>query len=50
MECVSTIRYSIHFNNVNLEPFCPTRGLHQGDPLSPYLFLFIADGLSKLLQ
>jgi hypothetical protein len=50
MECVTTIRYSVHFNNVNLEPFCPTRGLRQGDPLSPYLFLFIADGLSKLLQ
>jgi hypothetical protein len=24
MQCVTTMRYSVHFNNVSLEPFCPT--------------------------
>jgi hypothetical protein len=50
MSCVTTVRYTIRLNNVPLESFIPSRGLHQGDPLSPYLFLFVADDLSKLIQ
>jgi hypothetical protein len=50
MECVTTVRYSVHFNNALLDSFTPSHGLRQGDPLSPYLFLFVADGLSMILQ
>jgi hypothetical protein len=50
MECVTTVHYSVRFNNRPLEPFHPTRRLRQGDPLSLYLFLFVADALSKLVQ
>ena len=50
MRCVTTVRYSVKFNGGLLEAFSPTRGLRQGDPLSPFLFLFVADGLSALLQ
>nr|XP_051205578.1 uncharacterized protein LOC127319648 [Lolium perenne] len=50
MQCVTTVRYSVRLNGHVLDTFTPTRGLRQGDPLSPYLFLLVADGLSRLIQ
>ena len=41
MVCVKTVQYSIRFNGKLLKSFKPSRGLWQGDPLSPYLFLFV---------
>ena len=50
MSCVTTVRYTLKFNGALLDLFSPSRGLRQGCPLSPFLFLFVADGLSALLQ
>jgi hypothetical protein len=50
MTCVRSVKYSIRLNGNLLQKFAPTRGLRQGDPLSPYLFLFVAEGLSRLLR
>lgn len=50
MNYITTVRYSVKFNGTLLSTFAPTRSLWQGDPLSPFLFLFVADGLSLLLD
>ena len=49
MQCVSSVEYRIRVNTEETDSFKPTRGLRQGDPLSPYLFLLCTEGLTALL-
>jgi hypothetical protein len=50
MACVRSVRFAVRINGFVHETFVPSRGLRQGDPLSPYLFLFVADSLACLLR
>lgn len=50
MKYVSTISYTINLNKTMGAPFHRSRGLCQGDPLSPFLFLIYSRGLSTLMR
>jgi len=49
MNCISSVSYSILVTRQPVEFFSPLRGLHQRDPLSPYLFPMCTEGLSALI-
>jgi hypothetical protein len=49
MMCVKTVRYSILVNGTPCGLITPSKGIRQGDPISPYLFLICAEALSAML-
>ena len=50
METVRIVSYSILINDSSQGFIKPARGIDQGDPLSPYLFLLCSEGLNGLIK
>jgi len=48
--CISIVEHHIIFNGDRIGPITPERGLIQGCPLSPYLYLLCAEGLSAIIK
>jgi hypothetical protein len=51
MYCIQSSKLSVLWNGEKLESFSPSRGIRQGDPIAPYLFVLCMEVLSmKIVQ
>ena len=48
--CISIVQVSVLFNGSLADFFGSSRGLRQGDPLSPILFLVMMEVFSKMMK
>ncbi|GKB29371.1 reverse transcriptase [Tanacetum coccineum] len=48
--CISSYELEITINGNSIDNVKPSRGIRQGDPISPFLFIIVADVLSKMIN
>lgn len=49
MECITSVQYAILLNGSPIQPFHPSKGLRQGNPISLYMLLLCTNILSTAL-
>eukprot|EP00253_Pinus_taeda_P015416 PITA_15416 len=50
MNLISSACFSVLLNGSPSQPFRSSCGIRQGDPLSPFIFVLMAEGLSRLIH
>ena len=50
LNCISLVSFSILWHGNRTQAFTPSRGVRQGDPLSPYLFVLCVERLSHFIE
>lgn len=50
MLCITTVSYSFLLNGSKFGRLTPFRGIRQGDPLSPYLFICCVEAFIQMVE
>ena len=50
MTLISSPLCSVLVNGIPSKPYHPSRGIHQGDPLSPFPFIIMVEGLGHIIK
>lgn len=49
-ECICSLSICLLWNGEMTDQFLPSRGIHQGDPILPYLFVLCMERLCQMIQ